>query len=197
MAAFQFFKCIHLTQPREGLDEISAILERDLAKYFAAGAVKKIDGARILLNGNLAGTFERAITKGDITLELHGEELRIKAAATVGFGTATWVCLIIGLVIPLLLFVYLWMMIYYMSSRTKPKLYIEEVLNSLEAMLGRSASRDLAVSSLQSAQAVTTSTVSVVEQLERLAALYEKRVLSEAEFQSEKKKLLSSMGNAR
>lgn len=120
---------------RIALNVAKNCLKNSLEKHYGKGAITLTpDG--LALDGDLQGSWERAITKAEVKLKVEGGQLTYRVDGKSSLGFWPWVWFILGLFTG---FFFVWFgidLVKYLLSRDRPKRYFEEAFKSVEFELG-------------------------------------------------------------
>jgi len=157
-------------------------MKSHLSTYYSGHSITVGDNG-IAIRGNLKATFERAITKADISVVEQNGFYAIKAQGSSSIGFWSWVWLLLSFFTGFFFIWFLFDFITFLIGKDRPRAYITEAIDAVVS--------DVSFGNQTPNRSIGEVEDATIERLEKIAILRDKGVLSEEEFQVEKGKIIS------
>jgi hypothetical protein len=137
MAIFEVYRKCNLVKGEGACLAVLSILRHTLSKYYNEGDIIVTNNG-IIVNGNLRDTWERAVTKATININIKENELSYKVQGSSSIGKWAWIRFVLGLFTGIFLGWFVLDLVEYIICRDRPKKYFEEAFNAVAFEYGQS-----------------------------------------------------------
>lgn len=115
--------------------QVANIIKTSLELHYDEGKIT-VTPTGVRVNGNLNGSWERAITKAEINLDIVDKCLICHVKGNASLGKIPWIWAFLGLFTGIFFAIFLFDLVEYLLCRDRPKQYIREILDALRFKIG-------------------------------------------------------------
>lgn len=190
MAYFEIQDSFDIGNSPIAAEQISEKLQSSLSNHFRSPTIQLVPNG-FSMDGYLKGSWEFARTKATLEFSIVGDQVHIRVHGKVSFGIFPWVyCAVLSL-IGIGFFVFFMLLVMYLTSKDKPRQYIEDAIKAVkfELLHGDNASARIGIHNQYTSAG--NAPISTLEALEKFSILRDKGILSEEEFNAKKSEILN------